>query len=146
MNKKIARTIVFTAALALPLLAAAQAPPTEITQCTLRHDFTGAAWSAYGFACPGPNAVCLLDAPAYTCAACCLLDTIYTVVDWFFVALMIIVVIFVLLGAYNIMTAAGDSGKVQTGRNYILYAVIGAVLAAMARLLPVAARNLLRLS
>lgn len=66
----------------------------------------------------------------------CLINTINTVVDWIFLVLIVVVVIFVLMGAISILTAAGDPEKVSKGRDYILYAAIGLLLAFLARAVP----------
>lgn len=129
--------------LALPALVSAQAPPPEVTECTMRHDLTGAAWTAKGFICPDVGDACPFDSTTYTCAVCCLMDSVYTVTDWIFVGITFVAVIMILMGAYNMVTAAGDPEKVNTGRNYILWAAIGFIVALVARAVPAIARNIL---
>jgi len=73
---------------------------------------------------------------ASNCSICCLLGTILYITDWVFVFLIALVMTFVLIGAYNILTAAGDTTKVTAGKNYILYAAIGFALALLARAIP----------
>lgn len=101
-----------------------------------------------GFDCPkdkwvGPaNGVC----PQYTTGApetptdkwgmCCLLNTLYNISDWIFVILVALSGIFVIIGAFTLMTAAGDPSKVTSGRNYILYAAIGLIVGFLAKVIP----------
>lgn len=89
-----------------------------------------------------------LTNPTITCATgenididgdrsiCCVLNTIYSAVDWIFVILVAIASIFIIIGAMNIITAGGNSDKVTTGRNYIMYAAIGLFVAFIARAIP----------
>lgn len=130
------------AVLAVPMVASAQpVEPAEMTgECTMRHDFS--AWTK--ISCPATGA-CEFDSTTYDCGMCCLLDTIYSVTDWIFVFVLALVVIFILLGAFNLLTAAGSPEKVKTGRDLIVYAIIGAVVAALAKAIPAIVVSILRL-
>jgi len=44
--------------------------------------------------------------------------------------------IFVLLGAFSILTAGGSSDKINKGRDYILWAAIGFAVALLAKAVP----------
>ena len=53
-------------------------------------------------------------------------DLIYTIIDWFVIALgPAIAVIMIIYGGFQILTAGGDSKKFETGKQAILYAVVG---------------------
>lgn len=133
-----------SAVLLAPLAASAAEPiPAEITSCTMRYDLVGADWTAKGFNCPAKGAVCTFSTAGNTCGICCVMDTIYTVTGWFFVAIVILAMIMVLLGAYNIMTAGGAPEKVNTGRSYIIFAAVGLIIALIARAIPYIARNIM---
>lgn len=137
----------FLTFLALPALVSGQniAPPAElIGSCTTRYDLSG--WNAVGLRCPVAATLCNFTSVTQDCAACCIVDTVYSVSYWIFAGLMAIVVIFVLLGAYNIITAGGSPEKVTTGRNYILWAAIGGTLALLARVIPTIVRAFLRIT
>lgn len=67
---------------------------------------------------------------------CCLLNTLYSITDWIFIVLMGLVGIFVIIGAFTLVTAAGSPEKVTSGRNYIMYAAIGLVVALLAKAVP----------
>ena len=133
------------ALIASPVLAAAVTPPAEITKCTMRHDLTGTGWTDLGITCPGQGDPCPLDSTDYTCGICCLLDTIYTVTDWLFVGITLLVIIFVLVGAYYLLTAAGEADKYNKGRDYIQWAVVGMIAALIAKSIPAIAKALLAL-
>ncbi|MDP3093919.1 MAG: hypothetical protein Q8N16_04170 [bacterium] len=66
----------------------------------------------------------------------CFLNMLNIVINWIFIALMILVIILTLSGAFNLMTSAGDVEKVKTGRDRIMYAAIGLVVALIARAIP----------
>jgi len=110
--------------LVLPFLASAQiaAPDT----CTLRRDLTD-----IDPACTNGASVSIADY-----GMCCLINTIYSVTDWIFYILMAFVGIMIVIGAFTIITAGGNPDNVTKGRNYILYAVIGMVVAFFARAIP----------
>jgi len=147
MKKILSISVVVLAlmAIAVPMVLAQETAPTEITQCTLRHNLSGADWIALGIHCPASGACLFSDPnnPTRTCGACCLMDTIYTVTNWIFLIIIIIAGIFILLGAFNIITAGGSPEKVTSGRSYIIYAVAGVIVALLAKAIPLVARNIL---
>ena len=131
--------IAFLALSIAPVVFAAA--PAEVTQCTMRH-VIGADY--VGFTCPAAvGTACPFDSATLTCGACCLLDTIFTVTDWIFYIVIAIALIFIIMGALSIITAGGSPEKVQTGRNYILYAVIGLLIGLAAKAIPSIARAIL---
>ncbi|MDO8663586.1 MAG: hypothetical protein Q7K28_01960 [Candidatus Wildermuthbacteria bacterium] len=66
----------------------------------------------------------------------CILDVMNTIVDWIFTVMVILAVLFSILGAFNLLTGAGAPDKITSGRNYILYAAIGLLVALIARAIP----------
>ena len=66
----------------------------------------------------------------------CLLNAVNTVTDWLFYILVVLTSLLVIFGAFTISTAGGDPGKVSSGRNYILYAMVGLALALLSRAIP----------
>jgi len=66
----------------------------------------------------------------------CFFNTLYVVTDWIFAILIAIAAIMVLFGAFTLVTAAGAPEKVTSGRNYILYAAIGLIIAFLAKAIP----------
>jgi len=69
-------------------------------------------------------------------AICCLMDKIYQVTDWIFVILIALVIIFVLGGGFLILMAGGSEEKVTKGKAYITWALVGFVIAILARAIP----------
>jgi len=145
MRKTISSLIVLSivALLIAPAVFAQVTPPGEVTGCNLRHDLTN--FNTHGFNCPMSGSCPFENAAGVTstCGACCVLDTIYTVTDWIFYIVFAIAIIFIILGALTIVTAGGSPEKVTTGRNYILYAVIGVIIALAAKGIPAIARAIL---
>lgn len=60
---------------------------------------------------------------------------VYTVVNWILIAVGIICVVFIIFGGIRYATSGGDSDKVKNAKNTILYAVIGLVVAILARVI-----------
>lgn len=110
--------------LALPIIALAQMPST----CKLvDRDLTGMGDSA----CTAGATVSVDDH-----GMCCTISAVYRVTDWIFYFIMAIVGVMIVIGAFTIVTAGGSPEKVTAGRNYILYAVIGLIVAFFARAIP----------
>jgi len=145
--KKVLTALVLVSLLAIlaaPMLAsAAEIIPTTIEKCNMRHDLTGTAWTDRGIICAAKSVDCTFSDTAQTCGVCCIMDTVYTVTDWIFVFVVTLVVIFILLGAFSILTAAGTPEKVATGRSYIIYACIGMLVALLAKAIPWIVRNVI---
>ncbi|MDO8436255.1 MAG: hypothetical protein Q7S82_02620 [bacterium] len=129
MIKKLLPALViisFLSVLVVPALAlAADAIPTG---CTMKKDV------GMGTDCPGVGGVCPYTTGA--CGICCVLNTIYNIMDWIFVLLIAIAGIFVLMGAFQFLTSAGSPEKTKTGRDYILYAAIGLAAAFLSKAIP----------
>ena len=62
-----------------------------------------------------------------------LMGALNSIVNWLFTVLLIVAVIFILIAAFNFITAAGDPEKVKTARQFVIYALIGVVVALLAR-------------
>jgi len=145
--RKILSTIALVSFLALLLIAPAVfaqvTPPGEVTGCNLRHDLTN--FNTHGFNCPMSGSCPFENAAGVTstCGACCMLDIIYTVTDWIFYLVFAVATVFIILGAFTIVTAGGDPQKVNTGKNYLLYAVIGVIVALAAKGIPAIARAII---
>ena len=133
--------ISFLAVLVMPMVVSAQAiEMEEIDKCTLKHNFS--SWTK--MTCPS-SGECSFTSTTYDCAMCCMMDTVYTVTDWIFAGITALVVIFVLIGAFNLLTAAGTPEKVKTGRDYIIYASIGMLVALLAKAIPAIVKAIMNL-
>lgn len=115
----------------LPVIAFAQI--TTPSTCTLRRDM------------PDVNSQCVMANNPISITEygmCCLINTIYAITDWIFYILMAFVGVMIVIGAFTIITAGGTPDNITKGRNYILYAVIGMVVAFFARAIPAIAKAL----
>jgi len=65
------------------------------------------------------------------------------VADFVFAAALAVGVLFVLVGAFKYMTAAGDSSKVREAQGTLTYAVIGIAVALLAGSVPAVVSSLL---
>lgn len=145
--KKVLTALVLVSLLAIlaaPLVAsAAEVIPAEITKCKMRYDLTGVDWTSRGITCAAKDADCTFSDTSKTCGVCCVMDTVYTVTGWIFVAVVTLVIIFILLGAFSLLTAAGSPEKVKSGRDYIIYACLGMLVALLAKVIPWIVRNVM---
>ena len=115
------------AILVVPIMVLAQqaAPDT----CTIKRDLDDITGDS---ACTvAQNPISVTDH-----GMCCLMNTLYNITDWIYDILVALVAIFVILGAFTILTAAGAPEKITSGRNYILYAAIGLLVAFLAKAVP----------
>ena len=120
-------------------------PPAFEEKCDIRSEWVNANILPDGVTpCPAPGA----NAASLSTnqAICCVFDTLVMITTWAFWALMILVLLFISIGAYNIITAGGNQEKVTTGRKYIMFAAIGAIAAVAARAIPGFAASLMGLS
>ena len=76
-----------------------------------------------------PGQVGFEDLPEGPQGGKALLATIDGITDWIFAILMLIAVIYLVLGAYQLITGGGDPTKVSEARQKLLYAIIGIGLA-----------------
>ncbi len=54
-------------------------------------------------------------------------------VDWIFAILVVIAVIALLIGAYNFITAGANAAKLEAGKNWLLWALVGFGIALLAK-------------
>jgi len=135
MRKKL--ILVSLVFLLLPVMILAQIEGVR-DRCVIRKD-TGIP------DCPGVGSESIFDQTYGNVngAICCLVSTISYVTDWIFFGLLFIAVIMGLFGAYNIITAGGNTDKVTTGRNYVMYALIGVAVALLSKAIPAIAKTIL---
>jgi len=103
--------------------------------------FLPAAFATHGI---GPEPVPLgKELPKGPTTGALLLNTITFIADWIFVILLIFATIFIVLAAFQFVTAGGDPSAVAQARMKLLYAVIGVAVAAVAKGLPIAVRHII---
>lgn len=141
--------------LVAPIMVSAQSgTPNEC--CRLTRDFTFSNLSitavknqvigAPGGKCEINGIDTFIDVPTDSWGMVCLLNSLYNITDWIFLILVGIAGIWVLMGAFTLLTAGGNSEKVTSGRNYILYAAIGLAVALLAKAVPGIVRVVMGLS
>lgn len=139
--KKVLAMMFALAVVAVPMAALAQGP---IQECTLGHPHTD-----LDSACADGATVCDVDG---TCPVanqtsawgmCCIMDAVLTVTDWIFFILVAVVALLVIWGGFTIATAGGAPDKVNTGRNFIMYSMLGFAVALLARAIPSVVKALL---
>jgi hypothetical protein len=145
MAKKLA-ILILLIALAAPLVTSAQA----ISGCTLGRNITyGGITYSKGIKVENPEESTLPICANPAAADCksddwgtvCLLNSIYNVTDWISFILIAVAAIMIIMGAFTLATAAGAPEKVTAGRNYIIFAVVGLVVAMLSRAIPAIARR-----
>lgn len=70
------------------------------------------------------------------CGTCCLINTIYNIVDWAFIVIMAVAVGMIVWAAFLYLTSAGDTTKLGQAKDKVLYAAVGIVVALLAKALP----------
>ncbi len=126
----------------------------QATGCQVRHQFTigsganvvtcNAVQCTFGTFNSATGAT-TQDNPPF-CSQCCALDLVYTVTDWIFLIVLGLSIIFILIGAFNFITAGGSPEKAATGRQYLIYAVIGIIVAILAKAIPAIAKSIIGLT
>src|SRR4030042_3837452 len=133
-------TIGLLSVLMVPMIVSAQTgTPNEC--CKASRTFTvgdvtvtqGEIVGASGGKCEIGGVVTTPDVSTDLWGMICLLNSFYTITDWVFLILVGVAGIWVLMGAFTLLTAGGNAEKVTTGRNYILYAAIGLAVALLAQ-------------
>ena len=143
--KKILSALVlvgFLGILVLPLMVSAQEAPNEC--CVLKRAITleGSECAAGTIAAPSPTAALDCGTVGHCTASAgkwgmfCVMNILYSVTDWIFVILVGLAGIFVIIGAMTLLMAAGAPDKVSSGRNYIMYAVIGLIVGFLSKAIP----------
>lgn len=61
------------------------------------------------------------------------MDALTRIINWAFAILIVVSIIFLILGAYNFVTAAGSAEKVAAGKQSIMWALVGVAIALLAR-------------
>ena len=99
-----------------------------VSGCTLKHAIT-----ISGVATPIGTVVTETDD---NWGMLCLLDAVYSVTDWIFYSLLALVTVYTIWGGFLIVTAGGDSEKVAKGRDFVVYATVGLIVAFLSKVIP----------
>ena len=101
-----------------------------ISGCTTTHDINMSGYVASSTLRYGSDGI------SKDWGMVCLLDSVYSVTDWIFYGLLSLVTVFTVYGGFVIVTAGSDPAKVEQGRNFVIYAVVGLVVAFLSRVIP----------
>jgi magnesium-transporting ATPase (P-type) len=71
------------------------------------------------------------------------INTLCLIAGWMFTFLIVFAIIFVILAAFNYLTAGGDPEKVKTASNQLIYAAVAVAVAIFAKGLPLLVSGLL---
>ena len=66
----------------------------------------------------------------------CLISVVYVVTNWIFYLMMIAVVILFVVAGAKYMMSSGDPEKTKGAKNMMIYAIVGLVVALVAKLVP----------
>lgn len=95
--------------------------------------FAGITYAAgIGAVLDVPTAQPIGTAPA-TLQPTDVLTTVNTLTNWFFAAFLIVAVWFLIWAAFHFLTANGDVEKVNGARNEVMFAMIGVLIAVLAK-------------
>lgn len=70
------------------------------------------------------------------------INIICGIAGWMFVFLVVLAIIFVILAAFNYLTAGGDAEKVKTASNQLIYAAVAVAVGIFARGFPLLVSSL----
>ena len=134
MKKILAISILglFLAGMIIPVVAGAWGIPDS---CAVTHTIMNRS----GVRCANPS-------NSATQPECCITELIYNITDWLFYILISIVVLLVIIGGSYYVTCGGDPEKADKGREIIIYALIGLVIAVFAKVIPGLAKIILGVS
>lgn len=74
-----------------------------------------------------------------------ILQIINNIVNWVFAIFLGMSALFIILAAFQFLTAGGDSSKVSAARDKMLYAAVGIAVAMLSRAITPIVRNILNL-
>ena len=142
--RKILSTLVLgglLVALVLPLAVFAQAGPNQC--CQMHQDITinGETYRQGDIVGPkGGTHLCSIpggvNRETDDWSTVCIANTVTYATSWIFYVLILVVVIMIAVGGFLYATARGDPDKATSGKNWIIYALVGLAIAALARIIP----------
>ena len=75
---------------------------------------------------------------------CCFVQTVDRITNWAFYIMMVIAILLFVYGGLTYMTALGDVEKAGKGKQIIIYAMIGLILALISKIVPNIVATLVR--
>lgn len=130
MIKKLKSSILIFASLAMlltPALVPAVASADSISDCVSQGSGISNALGANG------GASCTAAPGSTTANVSSLNGIIKTIVNVFSIIVGVIAVIMIIVGGFKYITSGGDSGKVGSAKNTIIFAIVGLIIVALAQ-------------
>ena len=84
----------------------------------------------------------IIPAPTGPTTGATLIALIENLTDWFFVAFIVLAVVFVLIAALQFITSKAEPQAVAQARNKLLWAAVAIVVAILARAVPMAIKSI----
>jgi hypothetical protein len=84
------------------------------------------------------------DPTTADCGMCCFIQTVNNITDWVFYVMTAIAVLLFVYGGITYMIALGDPEKASKGGRIIIYAIIGLIIALVAKIVPNIVTTLVR--
>jgi len=128
--KSIIALMGLVAVVVVPVVVLAQ---QYATQCIMRGVIPPGVLGT--ITCPAVGDPCDF-ATNVNCGMCCTIGSIYFFTNLIFVGVVALAVFFILIAAYNFLSASGDPAKVTIARQMLMYAAIGIIIAFVAKWLP----------
>ena len=110
-----------------------------ITGCTIKHSITTAS-TTYDAGTP------VSENNPDEWGTVCLLDSVYNVTDWIFYGLLSLVSVFTIYGGFLIVKAGDNAEDVGKGRQYVVFATVGLIVAFLSKLIPSIAQGIIGVS
>ncbi|MCX6789613.1 MAG: pilin [Candidatus Gribaldobacteria bacterium] len=106
--------------------------------CSLtKNDTLGDAKTGVGVSCPTPTTPdAFVKRGSAQWGMICIVNTVMYATNWIFYLMMIAVVIMFVIAAAMFMMSGGDAEKTKGAKGMMVYAIIGLVIALIAKLIP----------
>ncbi len=70
------------------------------------------------------------------------MSALNSIVNWLFAILLVVAALFIIIAAFDFVTASGDADKTKKARDFVLYALIGVLVGFLAKGLIVLVGNI----
>lgn len=118
--------------------------PDMVQACDIKVEFN-LSNKRIGKGCYGPSCHDVDPGTENDWGLVCLLATIHYLTNWIFYIIMTVVMVMILAGAFMFLTSSGDAAKTSKATKTITFAIVGMVIALLARAIPVAVRHIVGL-
>jgi hypothetical protein len=133
-------------ALSLGLVGAVLAQDYIPNSCQLKRDFKAQDLKCATGGTPTTPETCPLDGSTGNedCGMCCFMQKVDNITNWIFYVMTAIAVLLFIYGGLSHMIAMGDPDKASKARQVIIYAIIGLIIALVAKIVPAIVTTLVK--